>query len=246
MHLTPLKSAKVQPGENLLQALKKALQNANQKLLNGDVLVVASKVFSYSEDRLVKVDSDEAFRELIKQESDQVFADEEMMITLKNHILIPNAGIDNSNTPNGEVILWPKDPFESANKFREALKKEFDLTNLGIIASDSHCQPLRWGTTGIAIGWAGLEGVQDERGSKDLFDRELMYTRIAVADDLAAAANLLMGEGNASIPFVIVREAPVQFTDKKASMADYAIELNECIYKSVYRPELNTTKLNES
>ncbi len=219
--------------------LKEALQNANLKLQNNDILVIASKVVAFAEGGLRPTKDDTEFRTLIKNEADAVFDDTEMMITLKNDVLIPNAGIDNSNTPEGEVVLWPKDSFKSAREIRQALMQEQALPHFGVLISDSHCQPLRWGTTGLALGWAGFEGVQDERGSKDLYGREMQYTRIAMADSLASTANLVMGETDASIPFAIIRGLEVHFTDREMNKDEYKITLNECIYKSVYS---NTVK----
>jgi len=189
---------------------------------------------AYSQGLLVKVDSSEDFRELVRMQSDEVLDEGEMVLTMKNKILIPNAGIDNSNTPEGEVVLWPKEPFKAAEEIRNQLMNEFELEELGIVITDSHCQPLRMGTSGIAIAWAGIEGVQDEIGSKDLYGREMMYTKIAIADNLASTANLEMGETDASIPFVLIRKAPVRFTDHFASVEDYFISPNECIYSSLY------------
>jgi len=234
----------------LLQGFQKALKSNRQSLKNGDILVVASKVFSYSEGRLLETKNSKlsavsgklsaeklSFQEIVKREADYVFEKGEMVMTLKNKILIPNAGIDNSNTPKGMVVLWPKDPFASAQTFLAKLKKTFRLKKLGIVISDSHCQPLRSGTTGIAIAWAGFEGVQDVRGTKDLFGKKMAYTQIAVADDLASAGNILMGETDASTPFVIVRRAPVEFTGKKYSAKDYSIDPKKCIFNIFYDKE---------
>jgi coenzyme F420-0:L-glutamate ligase/coenzyme F420-1:gamma-L-glutamate ligase len=191
-------------------------------------------VVAYSQGLLQSVDSPEAFRELVRKEADEVLDEGDMVLTMKNKIMIPNAGIDNSNTPSGQVVLWPEAPFQSAGKLREELMEAFDLTHLGVVITDSHCQPLRMGTSGIAIGWAGIEGVKDERGSKDLFGREMVYTKVAVADDLACAANLEMGETDASVPFVLIRDANVTFTDKPASAEDYFISPEECLYRPLY------------
>ena len=241
----------------MLRAIQNALESNGQSLKEKDILVVASKVFSYSERRLVEVGNSKqdtghrtqdtenskqtqnlSFQEIVRGEADRVFGEGDMVITLKNKILIPNAGIDNSNTPKGTVILWPKDPFGSARAFQSKLKSKFGLKKLGIVISDSHCQPLRSGTTGITIGWAGFEGVQDVRGKKDLYGKKMTYTQIAVADDLASAANILMGETDASMPFVIVRDAPVKFTEKKFSEKDYFISPKECIYTGFYSDDL--------
>ena len=234
----------------MLLAFQSALESNTESLKERDIVVIASKAVSYSEGRLVNLGNPKSrrqcgtgeirntkFKELIRQEADVVLEEGEMVITMKNKVLIPNAGIDNSNTPKGKVILWPNDSFGSARVLLEKLKGKFNLKELGVIISDSHCQPLRMGTSGIAIGWAGFYGVQDVRGSKDLFDKKMTYTQIAMADDLASAANVLMGETDAGVPFVIVRDAPVKFTDEEFSEEDYFISPDECIYKSLYKED---------
>jgi coenzyme F420-0:L-glutamate ligase len=222
----------------LVSAVKQALEQGSLKLKSGDILVIASKVLAYSQGLLKSVDSDESFQELVKSEADRVLEEGDMVLTMKNKVLIPNAGIDRSNVPEGQAVMWPTEPFKSAEKIRKELMSEFDLSELGIIISDSHCQPLRMGTSGIAIGWAGLEGVHDERGSKDLYGRKMVYTKVAVADNLASAANLEMGETDASIPFVLIRGAKVNFTDKPASAEDYFISPEECLYRGLYNEKL--------
>ncbi|MBN2096801.1 coenzyme F420-0:L-glutamate ligase [Candidatus Peregrinibacteria bacterium] len=240
MELLPLKSRLLKPGGDLLTAFRKAIGKG--KLKEGDVIVVASKAVAYSQGRLMSVESKKKFRELIKKEADAVLEDGEMVITLKNQILIPNAGIDNSNTPKGTVVLWPERPFEAARDLLKKLKKIEKIKKLGMIISDSHCQPLRMGTSGIAIGWAGFYGVQDERGKKDLFGKKMVYTQIAVADDLASAANLLMGETDASVPFVIARGLDVKWSDKAFSEKDYFIHPKKCIYKHFYSSDFKNLK----
>lgn len=215
-----------------------ALSSKKEEIKNKDILVIASKVLAYSQGRLVDSANREEFVALIKKEADSVLDEGEMVITLKNKILIPNAGIDNSNVPKGKAILWPEKPFVFADQIRDTLMKKFKLKKLGIVISDSHCQPLRMGTSGIAIGWAGFYGVQDEVGSKDLFRRPMKYTKIAVADNLSSAANLEMGETNASVPFVIVRDFKAKFTDEEFTEDDYFISPKECIYRNFYNDRL--------
>lgn len=238
MQLIPLKSHLLKPEENLIEALKKALSQKKEKLKNGDIIAIASKAVAYSQGRLVSVGNKESFRALVKKEADKVLEDGEMVITLKNNILIPNAGIDNSNTPKGFSVLWPEEPFKSARLIRQDLIKGTNLKKFGVLITDSHCQPLRLGTSGIAIGWAGFEGVLDERGKRDLFGKKMEYTRMAIADNLASAANLLMGETNAAIPFVIIRGFDAEWNNKKASAEDYFISPKDCIYKNFYKDSL--------
>ena len=217
-----------------MSVVAQALRRENLSLRDRDILAVASKVVAYSQGLLRTVDSPEAFRALVREEADRVLDEGDMVLTMKNKVLIPNAGIDNSNTPDGQVVLWPEEPFKAAEAFRQELMEEFGLARLGVLITDSHCQPLRMGTSGIAIGWAGFEGVKDERGSKDLFGRKMVYTKVAVADDLSCAANLEMGETDASVPFVLIRDANVTFTDIPATAEDYFINPEECLYRPLY------------
>lgn len=222
----------------MLPAVVRALEQENLKLKSGDILVIASKVLAYSQGLLKPVESDEAFRELVRVESDRVLEEGDMVLTMKNKVLIPNAGIDRSNVPEGQAVLWPEDPFGSAEEIRKELMNQFGLSDLGIVISDSHCQPLRMGTSGIAIGWAGFEGVKDERGSKDLYGREMAYTKVATADNLASAATLEMGETDASVPFVLIRDANVTYNDQPANSEEYFISPEECIYRGLYNNKL--------
>lgn len=238
MLFIPLKSQLINPNDDLISAIKKSLSRKKETLMDRDILIIASKALAYSQGRLVRIANETEFKQLIKKEADKVLLDSEMTITLKNKILIPNAGIDKSNTPKGVAVLWPEDPFGNARQIRFALMKEYKLKKLGIVISDSHCQPLRLGTSGIAIGWAGFEGVRDYRGTKDLFGKKMRYTQIAIADNIASASNLLMGETNASTPFVIVRGSDIKWTGKKASEKDYFIEPKECIYRDLYNDKL--------
>ncbi|MFH1012325.1 MAG: coenzyme F420-0:L-glutamate ligase [Candidatus Peregrinibacteria bacterium] len=225
MEFIPLKSPRLDTGVDLVQVLDQVLTRRGEVLQERDILIVASKVVSYAEGRLVPCESMEP---LVRKEADKVYGKGEMLLTLKNKILIPNAGIDQSNAPMGQAILWPEDPFISARRLRAA----FDLTEFGVLITDSTVRPLRRGVSGIAIGWAGFEGVQDKRGSVDLYGRKLKYTQLAVADQLASAAELLMGNTNESIPFVIARGADVVFTDQSFGPDDYWIDPSECLYRS--------------
>lgn len=204
------------------------------------MLVIASKVLAYSQGRLRPYRSEADFRKLIRLEADRVLEEGAMVLTMKNKVLIPNAGIDRSNVPSGMAVLWPEDSFGNAEKIRKELMKEYGLKKFGVVISDSHCQPLRLGTSGIAIGWAGIEGVRDDRGAKDLYGKKMVYTRVAVADNLASTANLEMGETNASVPFVLIRGAKVEFTGKKANEKDYFISPEECIYRGLYGKKMTT------
>lgn len=224
MELIQLKSRRLKPKCDLIASIKQALKYAKVALREKDILILASKAVSYAENRLALVRD---FKQLRRQEAELVFGKGEMVMTLKNKMLIPNAGIDFSNALKGQIVLWPRDPFESARRLRRA----FRLKQFGILIVDSGLRPLRRGTSGIAIGWAGFEGVDDLRGARDLFGKKMKYSQVSIADNLAAAAELVMGSSDASIPFVIARGASVKFTNKKLSPKDYAMSASECLYK---------------
>lgn len=238
MHLIPLKTARLCAHQNLFDVFDYALEVAEETLQEKDILIIASKIVAYNQKRLVNIKNKDEFRHLVKKEADQILDDGDIILTLKDKMLIPNAGIDNSNVPEGQVVLWPKDSFAFAQQFRQQLMEKYNLSELGVLISDSHCQPLRQGTSGLAMGWAGFEGVQDERGAKDLFGREMKYTKIAVADNLASAALLEMGETDASIPFVVARGTPAQFMGETFSADDYFMNPKECLYAPLYGERL--------
>jgi coenzyme F420-0:L-glutamate ligase len=216
------------------------------KFKNKDVLILSSKFVSMSEGSILdlkKIKPGNKAKEIAKtyqmepslveaviRESDFILGGlPGFLLTIRNGILAPNAGIDKSNVPFNNIICLPNDPFLSA----ETLRLEF-LTRLGIkvgiIISDSRLMPTRIGTTGVAIGCAGIEPVEDQRGNKDLFGHVLKYTLKATADSLATMGTFVMGESNESIPVVVIRGLNIPFTDRRLSWRDLAIDHETDIY----------------
>ena len=238
MQLFPLKTRLVESSDDLKTVILDSLKAHELKLESGDILVIASKIVAYSQGLLEPFSSEDDFKALIRREADEMLDEGVMTLTMKYNILIPNAGIDRSNTPDSKAVLWPLDPFGTARKIRQEFLNEFDLKEMGVLISDSHCQPMRMGTSGIAIGWSGFEGVQDKRGAKDLFGRKMVYTKIAVADDLTCAANVLMGETDERIPLVLIRGFEANFTEEVFSAEDYFMPPKDCLYKPLYSDKL--------
>ncbi len=232
MKTFPLKSSIIKPNEDLNKIILQVLKKNKISLKNGDVLVVTSKIVALCQGRIVH----EKFMNAVKREAEKIFhpVKKNLALTLKNGILIPNAGIDLSNAKKGYAILWPEKPWVSAALLRSYLRKKFRLKKIGVIISDSHCNPLRWGTTGLALAYAGFYGVEDARGEKDIFGKPLRVTKIAAADNLASAALLDMREAGEKIPFVIIRNAKVKFSTKKFSSKDTAISPRKCIFTPLY------------
>lgn len=209
MFIKPLKTRPfMPPKDDLFALITEGL--AGKILKENSILVVTSKVVSISQGRCVKIGSVEK-DDLIKKEADFYLDRNEapnkygVMFTIKNNILIPTAGIDESNG-NGYYVLWPADPFAEAKQIQNFIKIKYGLKNIGIIITDSHTTPLRWGVTGISVSYYGFNPLRDYRGSKDIFGRELKFSQTNLADSIAAAAVLLMGEGNEQTPLAVVED----------------------------------------
>lgn len=216
MIITPIKTEKILPNQTkLFEILDKYLL----KLRENSILAITSKIVSICEGSVTKnIDK----HELVKKEADQMMIGFNnpygMDLTIKNNILIPNSGIDESNG-NGYFILWPKDPYKSAAAIHSYLVKRFQLTNIGVIITDSKTTPLRWGTTGTSIAHYGFSALNNYIGEKDIFGRKLQFTKANIADGVGAACVLAMGEGKEQTPLCVVEDIPfVDFTIKKENL----------------------------
>ena len=233
---------------DLLQTLVDALIKSELTLEDGDVLAISSKYMAISEGRIVALDSVEVSNEahelaqrygmlppmaqLVLNEADFVFGGIPFgfVLTANNGIISANAGMDRSNIPSGNVVLFSADPFASAYAFWEKLTAHYGGIRLGVILTDSWLMPGRLGTSGLALAVAGFHPLEDERGKLDLFGNPMMVTVRAVADTLAVAAQTVMGERDEATPFVLVRGANVRFTSERLSEADVAIDWRQCLY----------------
>ena len=204
-------------------------------LRDGDIVFITSKIMAIHQGRTRKIDGIKK-EDLICQEADRYLSytnktgDFHVNLAVTQNVLIPAAGIDESNA-NGYYILWPENIDLFCQEIRQYLMKKHNLTKLGVIATDSHTTPLRWGVTGITIGLAGVEPLRDIRGEKDLFGREMLVTKVDLIDPLTAMAVNLMGEGSECTPIVILRGYEnVPFSDR-ASMQDFKIEPELDLYR---------------
>ena len=216
----------VEPGDDLC-AIAVAAFAANGIVPEpGDVLVVAQKIVSKAEGRYVdvttvepseravalaaEVDKDPRFVEVVLSESKRVVRHRPGLLIVEHRLgfVMANAGIDHSNLPTqagGErVLLLPQNPDGSALALRTELVDTFG-TEISVIICDSFGRAWRKGTVGIALGAAGLPALIDMRGQPDLFGRELLVTETGFADEIAAAAGLLMGQADEAVPMVLVR-----------------------------------------
>ncbi len=203
----------------------------------GDILAISSKAISFAEGRLVKLSEVEVSKqgralaekyslipeiaELILMEAEEILGGVEgFVLTLKFGILCPNAGIDTSNAPEGFAVLYPENPLNSAKYLKKILKT-------GVVITDSRILPLRRGVVGVALAYSGICGVEDLRGRRDLYGKELKKTFRNVADMLASAANLLMGEADEMIPAVVFKDHPVKMGNDELNVS---VRADECLY----------------
>lgn len=232
MSVRAIKSDIITSKNNLLRVLEGALKKGDVK--NGDILAITSKVVAVTQGRVAQISNEKEFNALVGLESDEIVGGKKVTLTVKNGIFTPWAGMDRSNTKKGTVVLWPKHPYKTAREVEQWLKKTFRLQKVGVVIVDSFCAPLRKGVTGIALAHSGFIGVNDKRGTKDLYGNSLKFTQEAVADSLATMANLVMGQGNEKTPFAVIRNARVEFTNKKTSQRDLTMNKRDCLYEPFY------------
>ncbi|MEM2855545.1 MAG: coenzyme F420-0:L-glutamate ligase [Candidatus Nitrosocaldaceae archaeon] len=250
MQLIPIKMPLMNGRFDLYTTLINGVRDNNEAIKSNDILVISSKFVAMSQGSILEIKNiipserakslgaryslDSRIAQIVIDESDDILGGiEGFILAVKDGVLAPNAGIDKSNITNGYIITHPKEPFIIAKELRNRFKQ--DGKNVGIILNDSRLMPTRRGTIGVAIGVAGFKPVKDFRGREDLFGNKLRVTLQAVADSIATAANLLMGESNESIPLVIVRDANVEWNDADLSWSDLAINHEECIYMKSLR-----------
>lgn len=235
---TPRKSSPFNLGDVVDASVGSVLQD-------GDILVVSSKFISVSEGRVVAlktvVPSDYASTvskrlnispelcELVIRESDDVIGGVSgFMLTLKEGLLTPNAGIDKSNVEHGKVVLYPRNPLESAAALVEEMRFRRGV-EIGVVVSDSRLMPTRRGTVGVALAASGMDAIVDLRGKPDLFGNVLKVTSQAVADDLCSGAQVIMGEANESTPIVLVRGLMTN-AGRRYRMSSFAVDPEQCVF----------------
>jgi coenzyme F420-0:L-glutamate ligase len=196
------------------------------------ILVVTSKIVALAEGRTVPLGTDEDKEKIIRSESEFALHTEHTWLTIKDGTVMASAGIDESNA-SGKMILLPRDSFDSAEQIRTALCAHFGLKELGVLITDSRILPLRAGVVGVALGYAGFGGVKDYRGTPDIFGRILKMSRVDIADSLATAAVVVMGEGSEQQPLAIINDAPVEWCEH-VDRNELKIDLKDDMYRPLF------------
>lgn len=226
----------VQPGDDLAGLIIQAVRCGGITPTSGDIFVITQKIVSKAEGRFVDLDTvepsarahelaelvgkDPRLIEVVLSESTDVVRQHKAVLVTAHRLgfVMANAGVDQSNIGDCEqrVLLLPVDPDASATALKERLDGAFGV-DVGVVVSDSFGRPWRNGVVGVAVGAAGLPALWDRVGAPDLFGRPMQMTEVALADELASAACLLMGETDEGVPAVIVRGLHVPAAPRPAS-----------------------------
>ncbi len=239
MKITSLKTHKITPKKDY--DLLKILDQYLPQVKEGSIVVIASKIVAITQGRVAKL-SPQKKDQLIKKEADYFIPKSEhknnLIITINKGFLTYSSGIDESNG-NGFQILWPQNPDQVANHVRAYLKKRFKLKKVGVIITDMTALPLRWGVMGGAIGFSGFKPLKDLTDTPDIFGRKFKFTKVGILNGLAAAAAVVMGEGNEQTPIGIIEDIPfVQFQDSnptKKELKSLIITPEEDLYGPLFK-----------
>ena len=214
----------IEPGDDLNKIILKSISDNNISLEDGDIIVIAQKIISKSENRYINLDDvipsqdaldlgeelnrDPAFIQSILDESKAIISTEKNVIIVEHNLgfIHINAGIDRSNIPQDKnlVLLLPTDPSNSAAIIESFISRSLSI-NISVVITDSMSRPYRSGVTNFALASANMQSLIDLKGETDIYGNTLKSTEIAIADELAAAAGLLMGQGDELKPVILIK-----------------------------------------
>ncbi len=207
MQIQPIQTHKLTSNEESITTL---LDRYIEDFSAGSILVITSKIISILQGRTLAPTATDR-QALIERESDHFLPPQQsryhVTLAIKDGLLIPNAGIDESNAA-GAWVLWPAAIQQVANEIRHYLAQRFAVAEAGVLITDSRPLPLRWGVSGVGIAHSGFRAVNDLVGQPDIFGRPLEMTKVNVMDGLAAAAVLVMGEGAQQTPLALMQDLP--------------------------------------
>ncbi len=229
MEYLPIKTRIMQPPQdNLFSLLEESLIDVKE----GDVVVVTSKVVAIHQGRCVSIDTFD--KDAYIKEAAQLIIPRTYwgtVLTITNNMFVSSSGVDQSNS-NGYCTLLPKDPFASAEEIHTYLAEKFCTHQIGVVITDSHSVPCRYGAVVGAIGWWGFQPLVNHIGKGDLFGRLIEHERSNLVDGIAAGAGVVMGEVDECTPIVVARSIPnLTFTDLRAGDTLFAhLRMTLCAY----------------
>ena len=235
MQFIPIKTRTLHPPQDDMYDVLDTLPTLN----DGDIIFITSKILAIHQGRCVHMSKVENKDDLIFDEADAYIPrpgtqPHHVVLTIKDHTLIPSAGIDESNS-NDHYVFWPENVNDLLKEMHAYLCKKHDIKNLGLVSTDSHTLPLRRGVVGISTGVYGFNPLKDYRGKEDLFGRELRMSQSNIVDGLSAMAVLMMGEGQESVPIILLKEfKDIEFSDKDFS-DEFFINRHEDLYDPILK-----------
>lgn len=240
MNVTPIKT-KIVTGEDRLEDI---LTLYLPPLQDKSIVAITSKIISICQGRVLPKSSCNK-KDLISSEADYLLESDhnpyDISLTLKNGILIPSAGIDESNGDD-VYILYPDDIQQTAVEIWNHIKTINKINNLGVIITDSHTTPMRRGVTGISLGWCGFNPIYSYIGRPDIYNNPLKVTQINILDALATSSVFIMGEGNEVTPIAIISDAPkIEFTNTPPTYEDLK-SISISMEDDLYSPLLQSAR----
>lgn len=202
-------------GEDIVKEILKCCSTQNIELANKSILVIAQKIISKVEGQKVKILDEKEYHSLVNSQAKRIIRKrgETIIAETKHGFICANVGIDRSNVENGYALLLPENPDKSAEKIRCGIEDKLRI-EVGVIISDTFGRAWRNGQVNVAIGISGIEPIKSYIGEKDSFGNELNVTQIAIADELSAAAELVMGKAE-NIPIAIIKNFKFIRSDRK-------------------------------
>lgn len=229
MYIHPIRTRVFKESESLAGFIIEHVSALPEK----SILAVTSKIVSLSEGRAVPLASKQERVEWIKKEADVAVKTPHTWMTLRQGLAISNAGVDESNG-NGKLILLPQDCYASAARLHTDLKRHFGTGQFGVIITDSRTLPLRRGSIGVCMGYAGLKPLKDYTTSPDIFGKPWNLGIANAVDALAAASVHVMGETNQLQPLALITDSVADFTDAAAAPADMNVDPKDDFYGDLY------------
>lgn len=207
MIVSSIKTHKITTNDSSLTAI---VNRYVTDMAEGSILAITSKIVSICEGRVVPGNADT--RDTLVPSQCQYYIPREynrygFCYTVTRNMLIASAGIDQSNA-NGKLVLWPKDPQNTVNSIRQHLCKKFKRKHIGVIITDSHTQPLKWGVVGLCLAHSGFVALNNYVGKPDLFGRLFKVEKLNVAESMAVTAVAVMGEGSEQTPLAVISDVP--------------------------------------
>jgi len=237
----------IRPNDPFADRIVAAAEKDAGGFCDGDILVLAETAVATAEGHVIRLDSvtpspraeelakkhrmDPRTVEVVLAESDEIVGGiPGFLLCMKQGTLLPNAGVDASNAPPGCIVPLPADPDKSAVRIRDEIYRSCH-TKIGVIIADSRTHAMRLGCSGVAIGCTGITSVIDDRGRCDLFGHKLEVTKRAIADNIASAAELVMGEADECMPAAIIRGLGLPIGDE---VGVDTIAADECLFMGVF------------